>query len=140
MMRKLIYACLLFAFFSCKTKKEIPDVSGIKIVLQTERFEKDFFELDTLHLNESLQNLHKKYHGYTVAEAVKATDKNGVVMYKIHAKRKKSEQETIVYELHYALSGKLISKKKDKEIYYDGSEKSKPKPTKSNDGHGGHQH
>ena len=86
------------------------------------------------------ENLHKKYHGYTVAEAVKATDKNGVVMYKIHAKRKKSEQETIVYELHYALSGKFISKKKDKEIYYDGSEKSKPKPTKSNDGHGGHQH
>lgn len=64
-MRKLIYACLLFAFFSCKSKKEIPDVSGIKIALQTERFEKAFFELDTLHLNASLQNLHKKYPGFT---------------------------------------------------------------------------
>ena len=65
MVRKLIYTCLLFIVFGCKSKKEIPDVSGIKISLQVERFEKDFFALDTLHLNTSLQNLQQQHPGFT---------------------------------------------------------------------------
>ena len=64
-MRNLAYSCLLFVFFGCKSKKEIPDVSGVKISLQVERFEKNFFALDTLHLTTSLQQLHQQHPGFT---------------------------------------------------------------------------
>ena len=64
-MRNLAYSCLLFVFFGCKSKKEIPDVSGVKIFLQVERFEKIFFALDTLHLTTSLQQLHQQHPGFT---------------------------------------------------------------------------
>lgn len=63
--RKLLYVFLLVTLFACKSKKEIPDVSGIKISLQVERFERDFFAIDTLHLSTSLQNLHQKHPGFT---------------------------------------------------------------------------
>lgn len=80
------------------------------------------------------EHLHKKYYDYVVAEAVKATDKNGAVIYKVLAKRVRSEQETIVYDLRYDAAGKLISKSKSKIYTFDGTEK-KNKPSKGNDGH-----
>jgi len=49
----------------CKHTKPVPDVSGIKISLQVERFEKDFFALDTLHLDASLQQLNIAHPGFT---------------------------------------------------------------------------
>ncbi len=64
-MRYLLFTCLLIGFFSCKAKKEIPDVSRIQISLEVERFEKDFFSLDTLQLNSSLQKLHQQHPGFT---------------------------------------------------------------------------
>src|SRR5205814_4743033 len=42
-----------------------PDVSGIAITLQSERFEKDFFAVDTLHIDASLTALTKKHPGFT---------------------------------------------------------------------------
>ncbi len=49
----------------CTLHKKTPDVSGIKINLEVERFERDFFALDTLHLNSSLEQLNKKNPGFT---------------------------------------------------------------------------
>jgi hypothetical protein len=40
-------------------------VSGVKISLETERFEKDFFAIDTLHLNTALQSLNARHPGFT---------------------------------------------------------------------------
>ena len=42
---------LLILLWSCGNKKNTPDVSGVKVSLQTERFEQDFFALDTLHID-----------------------------------------------------------------------------------------
>lgn len=47
-------------FISCKNS-EIPDVSSIKVNLKTERFESDFFSMDTTRLAASLQTLNQKY-------------------------------------------------------------------------------
>lgn len=46
---------------SCGNDRNIPDVSKVKIDLQTQQFEKDFFALDTMNLSASLQGLHRKY-------------------------------------------------------------------------------
>jgi len=54
----------LTAFTSCKNKKNIPDVSAIKIDLKVERFEKDFYGLDTNNLVESLDILNQKYQSF----------------------------------------------------------------------------
>lgn len=65
MKQKLLYLCIIFFVLACKPGKKIPDVSGIKVMLQVDRFEKDFFSLDTLHLKSSLQVLHEKHQGFT---------------------------------------------------------------------------
>lgn len=57
---------IIFIFIAaCTPKKKIPDVSGVKINLQTIRFEKAFFAVDTNHIDVSLQNLSNKYKGFT---------------------------------------------------------------------------
>jgi hypothetical protein len=48
---------------SCKNSKG-PDVSGVDIALSTERFEKDFFALDTTRLAASLDVLATKYPAF----------------------------------------------------------------------------
>lgn len=58
------YFCAFFltiAFFSCKKGKKIPDVSNITVNITVQRFEEDFFRLDTNHLKESLHQLDQKY-------------------------------------------------------------------------------
>jgi len=47
--------------FSCGHKRNIPNVSGVKIQLDTLRFDRDFFALDTTHLEASLDALQQKY-------------------------------------------------------------------------------
>ena len=47
--------------FSCKENKNIPDVSSIKINIETRRFEQDFFAMDTNKIAESMQTILKKY-------------------------------------------------------------------------------
>jgi hypothetical protein len=53
----LLSAVLLF---SC-SNNEGPDVSGIQINLQLQRFEQDFFSIDTNNIMPSLEQLHRKY-------------------------------------------------------------------------------
>lgn len=65
MKRKFWLIGLFGLLIACKSKKAIPDVSGITVNLQTERFEKDFFSLDTLHTDTSLKQLNRKYPGFT---------------------------------------------------------------------------
>ena len=65
MKQVLLVTCMTLLVLSCKTKKNVPDVSGIKISLSTERFEKDFFAIDTFHIDASLQALNQKYPGFT---------------------------------------------------------------------------
>jgi hypothetical protein len=64
-MKRLITAIgILIAASACTGKKKIPDVSGISVVSTSNRFEKDFFAIDTLHIDASLEALHKKYPGF----------------------------------------------------------------------------
>lgn len=61
----LLFVCIVFALYGCKAKKHIPDVSGIKVDLAVERFEKDFFAADTLMVDNSLQALNNSHPGFT---------------------------------------------------------------------------
>jgi hypothetical protein len=47
-------------FFSCKNN-DIPDVSNIKVDLKVQRFEKDFFSIDTNKILNEIQRLEIKY-------------------------------------------------------------------------------
>jgi hypothetical protein len=61
-MKKLIFILLPFAcIYSCKEKRDIPDVSKIDVALSVQRFDKDFFSLDTNNISISLTELQKKY-------------------------------------------------------------------------------
>ncbi len=63
-MKKVVACIALILFFSSCNSRKTPDVSGIKIDLQLQRFDQDFFALDTSHLDLSLQQLHQKYPGF----------------------------------------------------------------------------
>ena len=65
MKQTLLIICSFLLVISCRSKKSIPDVSGVQVSLQTERFEKDFFAVDTNHIDVSLQVLSKKHPGFT---------------------------------------------------------------------------
>lgn len=79
--------------------------------------------------------LHKKYTAYTVNSILKITDKQQNITYKVEVQKKST-----MIELLYDNDGKLISKNKSKVYTYDGTEKPRSTPVKSNDGHSGHQH
>lgn len=49
---------------SCKNNNLAPDVSKIPVVLSTERYEKDFFSLDSATLQEGLKKLTAKYPSF----------------------------------------------------------------------------
>jgi hypothetical protein len=49
---------------SCKSKKNIPDVSAIKINIKIERFEKDFYKIDTNNMVQSFDELSVKYQSF----------------------------------------------------------------------------
>jgi hypothetical protein len=65
MKKILIPLCCIVFFFSCKGNKNIPDVSGIQVNLETRRFEQDFFSMDTLNIVPSITSLLKKYPQFT---------------------------------------------------------------------------
>jgi hypothetical protein len=56
----------LFVFAGCNNNKKIPDVSHIKIELSTQRFEQDFFSMDTTHLDNAIQTLFEKYPNFAI--------------------------------------------------------------------------
>lgn len=61
-MRKY-FICLftVAVFVSCNDNKNIPDVSSIKVRLETRRFEKDFFAMDTSNVAASMKVVLQKY-------------------------------------------------------------------------------
>ncbi|MBA4197885.1 MAG: hypothetical protein C0459_10055 [Chitinophaga sp.] len=60
-MKKLFIIIIVISFFSCKNSKKIPDVSHIQTPVTVQRFEQDFFTIDTNHVSASLDALQKKY-------------------------------------------------------------------------------
>ncbi len=52
---------LTVSLFACKKKKGIPDVSDIKVDIKLERFDRDFFAIDTNNVWPGLTELNKKY-------------------------------------------------------------------------------
>lgn len=67
MLRRTL-SCLLFVsiLWSCKDTPKTPDVSGIKVPLETLRFEQDFFRIDTNRIGASLEELRIKYPRFAV--------------------------------------------------------------------------
>lgn len=55
----IVFASLIL--FSCNDAGKAPDVSGVKIDLQLQRFDTDFFAIDTNNINNSLDQLQNKY-------------------------------------------------------------------------------
>ncbi len=55
---------LLLLVSSCSDAGKGPDVSGIKINLAVQRFEKDFFAADTTRLDAELERLNQAYPGF----------------------------------------------------------------------------
>src|SRR5829696_1570912 len=55
---------MVVAIFSCSNKKDAPDVSSIKMDVTIQRFEKDFFSIDTTQLSASLQAIENKYPAF----------------------------------------------------------------------------
>ncbi len=63
-MRLLFGFLLVSLFISCNNKDKIPDVSNINITLSTQRFEKDFFNLDTINFTQHFNQLLAKYPSF----------------------------------------------------------------------------
>ena len=82
---------------------------------------------------------HQKYHHYSMVNAIKKTDKAGVVTYLLNIQREVNSSKTIIVSLIYDKNGKIMSKKKEKEFYYTGKEK-KSTPVAPSESQGGHQH
>ncbi len=63
MQKSILLTGIIAVLLSCGDTKG-PDVSSIKADLQTQRFEQDFFAMDTSKIDVSLQRLHEKYPGF----------------------------------------------------------------------------
>ncbi len=65
-MKKITFILLLaVSLFACKKKKGIPDVSDIKVDINLERFDRDFFTIDSNNVLPGLNELNKKYPALT---------------------------------------------------------------------------
>lgn len=61
-MTKIFAALLFISFFTgCNNKSTAPDVSDVNIQLKFNRFDRDFFAIDTSNLQQSLPQLYNKY-------------------------------------------------------------------------------
>ncbi len=63
-MRLLFGFILIVAIVSCNTKKKIPDVSSVKVQLNTRRFEQQFFAIDTNNIIPQLDKLIASYPAF----------------------------------------------------------------------------
>lgn len=61
MNRIVIALCIIAALCSCNGGRKDPDVSNIKVNLEVQRFEQDFFGMDTVNLDRSLDQLNSRY-------------------------------------------------------------------------------
>src|SRR5689334_21264824 len=71
MMNNLFLSPLRYAFLgagllllACNNKNSRPDVSGIKMDISIQRFDRDFFSMDTTHIDQSLKALYRKYPSF----------------------------------------------------------------------------
>ena len=61
-MKKTGFILLLFVCFTaCKNKKDTPDVSGINVDIKLQRFDRDFFSIDSNNVLPGLNQLHQQY-------------------------------------------------------------------------------
>lgn len=62
-MQKWLYTVIIasFSFAACTGDKKIPNVSNIEINLEVQRFEQDFFAIDTNHISAGITMLQQKY-------------------------------------------------------------------------------
>jgi hypothetical protein len=65
MKKYLLIVLIGFCLSACNSGVDAPDVSGISVNLESQRFEQDFFALDTNRLVSSIQQLQAKYPGFT---------------------------------------------------------------------------
>ncbi len=63
MLRYILFAIIVLVA-GCGNNNNAPDVSAIKANVTIERFEQDFFSLDTLQLTSGLNELNKKYPSF----------------------------------------------------------------------------
>jgi hypothetical protein len=64
---RVLFSIVILVIFSfaCNNKSNIPDVSAIKVNLDVQRFENDFFSIDTNAVSQGLQSLQQKYPSFT---------------------------------------------------------------------------
>ena len=62
-MRWISFAAIVI-FLSCSNKNDVPDVSDIRIDITVQRFDKEFFTLDTTQVQYSLSQIEKKYPAF----------------------------------------------------------------------------
>jgi hypothetical protein len=60
-MYKLLFSSLLFLLIACNNSKDKPNTDKINVSLELKRFDKDFFAIDTLNIEASLDALKKDY-------------------------------------------------------------------------------
>ena len=60
-MKYLVWIFIVVSLLASCGEKKTPDVSGIKVNLELQRFDQDFFAMDTSNIDKSLQILHEKY-------------------------------------------------------------------------------
>src|SRR6185369_5277278 len=65
MKKSVIFLLFLAGFLACKNKEHAPDVSGIKVNLAMQRFDQDFFSIDSNNVLPGLNKMHEKYPGPT---------------------------------------------------------------------------
>lgn len=61
MKRSWIFILFIIIAQSCNNQKDAPDIAGIKLALQTNRFDEDFFSADTSRLSIELERLQVQY-------------------------------------------------------------------------------
>ncbi|MFZ9387856.1 MAG: hypothetical protein ACO25B_08230 [Chitinophagaceae bacterium] len=64
MKKRSLIPLLALILLACNNKKGIPDVSGIRVEIPINRFDRDFFRLDTNQLSEGLQELANQQPGF----------------------------------------------------------------------------
>lgn len=80
-------------------------------------------------------HLLKKYSGYKAADVQKSVDAEGTVSYLVEARLQQKPNVVMVLNLIYNAAGILTGSKKEKEVYYTGSEPVRDIPHNSSDGH-----
>lgn len=60
-MKKYLFVLILGIFVACNTKTNKADTQKIEVTLELKRFDKDFFSIDTINLDASLNELKKAY-------------------------------------------------------------------------------